>query len=95
MIDIGLAQLLVIITMAGTVIICGFVFICVDSARHKKPPIINGEKTIQKFMYIEDGSVDADELIEELERTNPEIKVIVYRSGSRLPYLVDVQSNDN
>lgn len=53
------------------------------------------EMPIKKFMYIEDGSVDTDELIEELERTNPEIKVIVYRHGSQPPKLFDVQSNDN
>lgn len=94
MIDIGLVQLLIIITMAGTFMFTGFIFMCICDARNKKP-LINKEKTIQKFMYIEDGSVDTDELIEELGRTNPEIRVIVYRQGSRLPYLVDVQSNDN
>jgi hypothetical protein len=52
------------------------------------------KKPIEKFMYIEDGSVDTDELIAELEITNPEIKVIVYRHGSQPPHLFDIQSND-
>ena len=38
-----------------------------------------------KFLYVEDGSVDADELSEELYITNPEIKVIVYRQGGTPP----------
>ena len=53
------------------------------------------EMPIKKFMYIEDGSVDTDTLIAELEITNPEIRVIVYRQGSQPPKLFDVQSNDN
>ena len=53
------------------------------------------EMPIKKFMYIEDGSVDTDELIAELERTNPEIRVIVYRQGSQPPMLIDALSNDN
>lgn len=38
-----------------------------------------------KFLYVEDGSVDVDELSKELFMTNPEIKVIVYRQGSQPP----------
>lgn len=45
---------------------------------------------IKKFLYIEDGSVDIDQTILELERTNPEVKVIVYRQGANMPKLVDV-----
>lgn len=44
-----------------------------------------------KFLFIEDGSVDFDELKKELEKTNPEIKVIVYRQGSNMPQLVDIK----
>ena len=40
-----------------------------------------------KFLYVEDGSVDVDELSEELFATNPEIKVIVYRQGAHIPVL--------
>ncbi|MDE6399133.1 MAG: hypothetical protein K2L51_07415 [Clostridiales bacterium] len=45
----------------------------------------------EKFLLIEDGSVDLDELKEELEKTNPEIKIIVYRQGSVRPLLVDIK----
>lgn len=92
MIDIGFVQLLIIIALAGTFITCGFIFmcVCVYDAGNKKPLTKNKEKIIQKFMYIEDGSVDTDELIVELGRTNPEIKVIVYRHGSQPPKLFDV-----
>lgn len=46
---------------------------------------------IQKFIFVEDGSVDADELIEGLGMSNPEIKVIVYRQGAKPPELVEVK----
>lgn len=46
-------------------------------------------KPFKKFMYVEDGSVDTDELIETLEQTNPEIKVIVYRQGADRPYMTE------
>ena len=40
-----------------------------------------------KFLYVEDGSVDLDALEATLFETNPEIKVIVYKQGSRPPIL--------
>lgn len=43
---------------------------------------------IKKFLFIEDGSVDLDELRERLE-SNPEIAVVVYRQGSVPPQLVE------
>lgn len=43
---------------------------------------------IKKFIFIEDGSVDLDELRERLE-SNPEIAVVVYRQGSVPPQLVE------
>ncbi len=45
---------------------------------------------IKKFIFVEDGSVDVDELEETLYARNPEIKVVVYSQGSRAPGLVDV-----
>ena len=45
---------------------------------------------IQKFLFVEDGSVDSDELEEILSEKNPEIKVVVYRQGASKPQLVDV-----
>lgn len=44
----------------------------------------------EKFLLIEDGSVDLGELKEELEKTNPEIKIIIYRQGSVRHFLVDI-----
>lgn len=40
---------------------------------------------IKNIIYVEDGSVDVDELIDSLDETT---KVIVYRQGSRPPILV-------
>lgn len=50
---------------------------------------INRSKTmsVKKFLFVEDGSVDLDELRERLE-SNPEIAVVVYRQGSMPPQLV-------
>ena len=47
-------------------------------------------RKIKKFLYVEDGSVDYDELVERIERTNPEIYVILYRQGAIPPQLVEV-----
>ena len=52
----------------------------------------NISKPIKKFLFVEDGSVDIDELEESLEQTNPEIKVVVYRQGGTRPQLVDVEA---
>lgn len=46
-------------------------------------------KTYTKVMYVEDGSVDTDELAETLIDT----KLIIYRQGSNPPTLKDVSSN--
>lgn len=47
------------------------------------------KKPIKKFLFVEDGSVDYDELTEDLSVKNPEIKVVVYRAGAREPQLID------
>lgn len=47
-------------------------------------------KPYQKFMFIEDGSVDVDSLIETMGRKNPEIKVIIYGKGANKPELMDI-----
>lgn len=49
---------------------------------------------IKQFLYVEDGSVDTDNLITELKMKNPEIKVIVYRQGSERPQLTDMECNN-
>ena len=45
---------------------------------------------IKKFLFIEDGSVDTDDLGERLA-SNPEIVIVIYRQGSRPPQLVDIK----
>ena len=56
-------------------------------------PFIDEEKKYltpkTKFLYVEDGSVDVDELASDLYMTNPEIKIVVYRQGSTIPVLSD------
>lgn len=52
---------------------------------------------IKRFLYIEDGSVDVDLLQEEL---GIDTKIIIYRQGSQLPQLRELQEpamdyNDN
>ena len=45
---------------------------------------------VERFLFVEDGSVDTDELGRQLEK-NPEIAIVVYRQGSVPPQLVDVK----
>ena len=47
---------------------------------------------IRNIIYVEDGSVDVDELIDALDETT---KVIVYRQGSQPPTLVQPQNPIN
>lgn len=47
---------------------------------------------IKKFLFVEDGSVDTDELQEVLEERAPDIRMVVYRQGSVHPELVDVEA---
>lgn len=47
---------------------------------------------IKNIIYVEDGSVDVDALIEELDETT---KVIVYRQGSHPPILVQPEKEIN
>ena len=46
-------------------------------------------KRIEKFLFVEDGTVDVDELTETLSKKNPEIYVVVYRQGGRQPELIN------
>ena len=43
----------------------------------------------RQVLFVEDGSVDLDELKAALQGTS--IKVIVYRQGSKMPQLVNLQ----
>lgn len=44
---------------------------------------------IKQFLFVEDGSVDSDKLIETLGTKNPEIEVVIYRQGASMPKLID------
>jgi hypothetical protein len=48
-----------------------------------------------KFLYVEDGSVDLEELEDKLFDTNPEIQIVTYRQGSCPPSLVIYKEKDN
>lgn len=45
----------------------------------------------KQFLFIEDGSVDIEMLADELAEKNPAIKIVVYRQGSRMPELKDME----
>lgn len=47
-------------------------------------------KTVEKFLFVEDGSVDLD-VLDSLAVTNPEVKVLVVRQGGRVPELKEVK----
>ena len=47
---------------------------------------------IKNFIYVEDGSIDVDELTDDLDETT---KVIVYRQGSKPPILVQPEHKVN
>ena len=46
---------------------------------------------VKKFLFIEDGSVDIDDLGKRLAG-NPEIAIVIYRQGGLPPLLVDVKN---
>ena len=47
---------------------------------------------IKNIIYVEDGSVDVDALIEELDETT---RIIIYRQGSKPPILVQPENAIN
>lgn len=51
------------------------------------------KKPYTKFLFVEDGSVDLDSLENDLRKKNPEIKIVVYRSGAHMPQLVDIKES--
>ena len=51
-------------------------------------------KPYKKFLFVEDGSVEWDDLHIELEKTNPEIKIVVYRQGSKIPDLIEIKGKN-
>lgn len=55
-------------------------------------PVKNKRVTnIKKLLYVEDGSVDVDDLQQVLDDSDSGIYVVVYRQGSRPPELVDLE----
>lgn len=44
---------------------------------------------IEKFIFVEDGSVDVEELE---DRVGDTVKVIVYRQGSSIPQIAELQT---
>ena len=56
---------------------------------------LSTSKPIKKFMFVEDGSIDDYELLNELEARNPDIKMILYRQGSARPTLVNVDGSED
>lgn len=53
-------------------------------------PIDEEVGKVKRFLFVEDGSVDTDDLAAQLEN-NPEIAIVVYRQGSTPPQLVEVK----
>ena len=51
------------------------------------------KKPYTKFLFVEDGSVNLDSLENELRKKNSEIKIVVYRSGTHMPQLVDIKES--
>lgn len=45
---------------------------------------------IKYFLFVEDGSI-INEVKADIEQRNPEIKVVVYRQGARVPELKEVE----
>lgn len=64
---------------------------CINSAMCELETNEKASIPVRKFIFVEDGSVDSDELIETLAESNPEIKVVVYRQGAATPELVEVK----
>lgn len=48
-------------------------------------------KKIKRFLFVEDGSVDFDNLQTRIKETNPEIALVLYRQGSAKPELMEVE----
>ena len=51
------------------------------------------KRPVEKFLFIEDGSADVEELKASLAVKNPEIFVVVYRQGSKPPEIVNNTNN--
>lgn len=45
---------------------------------------------IKKLIFVEDGSIDIDDLEEELSIRNTDMKIVVYRNGSNKPEIKEI-----
>lgn len=52
-------------------------------------PIKKDRKRNWKILFVEDGSIDVDDLQQFIDDNNIEIKICVYRAGSCPPHFLD------
>lgn len=57
---------------------------CCPNDEETEPPM-----PIKYFLFVEDGSI-VEETKNDIEQRNPEIKVVVYRQGARVPELKEI-----
>lgn len=50
----------------------------------------NKIEEIEQFLFIEDGSVDVEDLEQSIKDSGLPIKIVVYKAGSQMPKLVDI-----
>lgn len=65
---------------------------CAKTAEYQPLPpknAISPKKKKTQLLFVEDGSVDIDELSKTIEGTN--IQIIVYRQGANIPKLIEVE----
>lgn len=48
------------------------------------------DQSVEKLLFVEDGSVDVEKLRKTLKRRAPEIEIVVYRQGSAMPIVRDL-----
>lgn len=77
---------IIILVLTGISAIMFIIFITIVAATTTEKE----SKKIKQFLFIEDGSVDQTS-IEDLNESNPEIKVIIYRQGSRMPVIENLK----
>lgn len=77
---------IIILILMGISAIVFIIFITIGAAITTEKQ----SKKIKQFLFVEDGSID-ETLIEDLNERNPEIKVIVYRQGSRMPVIEELK----
>lgn len=66
-----------------------FIYDYVDSKQTERVISDMSDKSIEQFMFVEDGSLKEKD-IKEIKRRNPEVKIVVYRQGSPAPIIHDL-----